>query len=303
MTTVRERPPAEPDLDVEQEVDVRRYWDAAAARWWLAVAGLVVGAVLGLLLAVGGGDVYEAETTLYLGQPFSPTGNAPVQSLATNPTTVGQLARSESTFKKAARDSGMPLRKLRGNVSTQTVSPTGVRGRLTPGQVPLVELSVTGERAGQAQRAADSIARTIIGAVSGYANQKIELLGEQIATDQRDLEALDERLQVTNQQLNQAVRDRSLSAVERLTLITNFNSALGFGEQRRSIVQQDLLEARGLLSLAENVERARIVDPAAATKTSARSTGNSIAVGALIGLLLGVLAALVWEPIAARPVH
>jgi uncharacterized protein involved in exopolysaccharide biosynthesis len=66
------------------------------------------------------------------------------------------------------------------------------------------------------------------------------------------------------------------------------------------VVQQDLAEAEGLLSLAQNVERARIVDPAVATKTTARSTSNSTVVGAIIGLLLGGIAALVWPAVATR---
>src|SRR5205085_1244738 len=51
-----------------------------------------------------------------------------------------------------------------------------------------------------------------------------------------------------------------------------------------------------LLTLAQNVEQSKLFSPARATKTTARSRRNSILVGALIGLVLGILAALLWEP-------
>jgi hypothetical protein len=258
-----------------------------------------VGAALGYIAAVGGGEVYKAETTLYLGQPFSPTGNVSVPSISTNPTIVGQIARAENTLRRAAAASGIPVSKLRGNVSTGTVATTG-RTRLTPGQNPLVELSVKGDRAGPVQRATDSIAKTIVSSVSSYPDQKVDRLNQQITRDKRDLETINAQVERTQTQLNEVLNDKSLSSLEKLTLVTNFNSSIAISENRRSVVQQDLAEAEGLLSLAQNVERARIVDPAVATKTTARSTSNSTVVGAIIGLLLGGIAALLWPAVATR---
>ena len=50
------------DLDAEREVDLRSAWSRITARWWLPVGGLVLGAILGVLVSVGSGDVYRAET-------------------------------------------------------------------------------------------------------------------------------------------------------------------------------------------------------------------------------------------------
>ena len=55
-----------------------------------------------------------------------------------------------------------------------------------------------------------------------------------------------------------------------------------------------------LVSLANDVEKARVYSPAVATKTAAPSSRTGAAIGALIGLVLGIVAALVWEPVAAR---
>lgn len=99
--TVTKHPPSPPELDLEaeQEVDFRRYRNAVLARWWLPALGLVAGILGGYALALGGGDVYRAEATLYLGQPFTPNGGAPVPGLATNPSTVNEIVHSEKDRK------------------------------------------------------------------------------------------------------------------------------------------------------------------------------------------------------------
>src|ERR671929_8348 len=56
------------------------------------------------------------------------------------------------------------------------------------------------------------------------------------------------------------------------------------------------------LALAQNVEKSQVVTPARWSKTTARSRRNSVLVGALIGLVLGLIAALLWIP-AARVVR
>ena len=105
------------ELDAEDEVDLRSIWSRIAARWWLPLVGLVAGAVLGVLVSVGGGDVYRAETLLYLGQPFTTSGGGQIQSIATNPRTVSEIIHSETALKRAAAASGLRLSQLRGHVS------------------------------------------------------------------------------------------------------------------------------------------------------------------------------------------
>lgn len=241
---------------------------------------------------MGGGDVYKAETTLYLGQPFSPTGNAPVQGLGTNPTIVGQIARSENSLKAAAAKCGTRVGQLRGKVSTQTVTAAGARGRITPGQNPLVELTVQANRAGVAECAADSLSDTVVGRVSSYVDVKITSLN-------RRLDSLNEQLASLTRKI--AAQDRAqaqpgLTPLEALILVSQTENA----EQRRGIVEEERQEVTQQLALAQEVERARVIERAGAVKTTARSPQNSAVVGGIIGLLLGAIAAMAWPAVAAR---
>ena len=277
---------AGPDLDAEREVDIGHYLDALVARWWLPLAGLVVGVAIGYLLALGGNQVFESEATVYVGTPFSVGGGAPLQGLATNPNTVSRIARGQETIQKVASESGMSVRELRAGVSTRAIK-SGL-AKTAPNQLYVV--SVQGSRKDEVNRATAAIAERVVEGVGGYARLKRKTFQEQLASDTRQLAAIDQQMDEVRAQMGRA------SGTERLTLATLLLTA----EQRRGALEQDRLQARQLLALAEQVELPSIIDRGVATKTTARSTRNSVAVAGLIGLILGLLAALFWEPIVAR---
>src|SRR5436305_7286586 len=170
----RERPV--PDVDAEDELEFGRYWNALLTRWWLPLAGLIGGIVLGYLLSLGGHQVYQAKATIYLGQPLSPNGTNPIQSLSTNPSAVKQVALAASAQHEAETKAGLPSGSLAGHVATQTVA-TGVALTSRAGQNPLVSIIVTGRRRAQIAKGANALANIAIRDVSaGYVATKIQTL-------------------------------------------------------------------------------------------------------------------------------
>ena len=284
------------DPDAEREVDLRSAWTRITARWWLPVAGLLVGAVLGVLASVGGGDVFRGRTLLYLGQPFTTSGGGQIQSLATNPKTVSQIIRSEAALRRAAAASGLTLGQLRGNVTSQAVVSAG-QGRNVS---PLVEITVDGPAAHKAALASNSLARSVIDVVSTYVDDKIDLLEKQIASSGSELEDIDARIANAVKQQQSVIADKSIASTDKLIVIGSLNNTINFSEQRRASVQQELFQNQQLLSLAENVEKSKVVQPAVASKTTATSRRNAAAIGGLIGLLLGALAAAIADPFLQR---
>ena len=71
-------------------------------------------------------------------------------------------------------------------------------------------------------------------------------------------------------------------------------------EQRRATLVDSRTSTQQLLIVAQLVERARVVSRASAVNTTARSIRSSLLVGALIGLVLGLIAALAWDPVVTR---
>ena len=284
------------ELEDEQEVDLSSAWDRLKVRWWLPIGGLLVGAVVGLALALSGGSVWRAETIVYLGQPFAPLGGGQIQSLATNPRTVGEIVRSESVLQDISKATGIPVSKLRSSISTRELVATGqIRGIN-----PLIEIAVKGSAPVRVEQAADELAERVVERVSLYVTEKTALLKQQVSVSEGQLAAVEARITRAQEQQDQLLGNQSLPPVERLLLSQNLNAVITTADARRTSLQDDLFEARQLLILAESVESSRVVEPAAAGKTTARSSRTSLLVGALIGLLVGAIAALAADPIAAR---
>ena len=273
------------ELDAEREVDLGGYLDALVARWWLPVLGLLVGVVIGYLLALGGKDVYRAEATVYVGTPYGPNGTL-LQTPATNPNTVTRIARGQETIQQVAQKSGMSPQQLRAGISTRPIK--SGNAKTAPNQ--LYAVTVEGPRRAEASAAANAIADRIVAITGGYAIQKIGTLKRQIKSDQAQLDAIDKQSSLIQAQLG------SGTSTEQLIL----SNLLLTMEQRRGTLQQDRLQALGFLSQAEQVELAKVIDRGVAAKATARSSRNSIAIAGLIGLIIGLLAALFWDPVAAR---
>jgi xanthosine utilization system XapX-like protein len=285
-----------PDPDAEREVDLRSAWSRITARWWLPVAGLLVGAVLGVLASVGGGDVFRARTLLYLGQPFTTSGGGQIQSLATNPKTVSQIIRSEAALRRAAAASGLTLGQLRGNVTSQAVVSAGQARNVSP----LVEITVNASAANKAEKAANSLAGSVVGVVSTYVDEKIQLLNKQIVSSRSELADIDQRVSSAVAQQQAVIADKTMSSTDKLIVIGSLNNTISFSEQRRGTVQQELFQNQQLLSLAENVEKSKVVQEAVASRTTATSRRNAAAIGGLLGLLVGALAAALADPLLQR---
>lgn len=272
----------------EREVDLGRYGQALAARWWLPLAGLILGALLGYLLSVGGKQTYSAQAVLYPGTPYSPSGGNQIQSPQTNPASIRAIVKSESTLRRVAADVGIPVGKLRSGTSANVVGGTVPKS----GQVPLYAITVKGGPRVKIARAANELARIAVAGVSaGYVDTKIASLEAQATSDEEQLAKIDEevtRIQATLPRVGAS--DRIAAAALVLA-----------AQQRRAVVQQDLLAVRPLLAQAQTVERGRILTRAVASKATARSRRNSIVVAALIGLILGTLAALAWDRLETPP--
>jgi hypothetical protein len=289
----------EPRFDaelVEDEVDLASAWRRLTLRWWLPVGGLVAGAVVGVGLALSGGTVWRAETIVYLGQPFAALGGGQIQSLATNPRTVGEIVRSERVLQDVSRTTGIPVAKLRTSISTRELVATGQARGINP----LIEIAVKGTQPRKLEAAADALAERVVENVSRFVIQKTELLEEQVARNEAQLEEVNERIRSAQEQQAEVIGNRTLPLGERLLLTANLNSVITTADARRAAIQDQLFQARQLLNQAENVEASRVVERAAAAKTSARSSRTSLLVGALVGLLVGAIAALAVEPILAR---
>jgi capsular polysaccharide biosynthesis protein len=272
--TPDERPARSLDPEAEQEVDFARYGRLLAVRWWLLAAGLVLGAVVGYGVSLGGSQVYSASVTVYLGQPYSASGNIQLQTLQTNPSAIGAIVHSDLVVTTVAKACNAKPGDVRGGIATQSVP-----GALTRnGQNPVVKITVQAKKAKAASCAADGLAHKVVDKISGYAQRKVGNLRRQISDDEKSINTIQAGLS-----------NAQVSTTDRLL----------FQLQLRTF-QQDVIAADQLLVQAQQVEVPQVLTGAHAQRVTARSRRNTVVVSALIGLVLGALAALLWDRVAPR---
>ena len=261
------------DPEAEQEIDFSRYWRLLAARWWVPVGALVLGAIVGYAAALGGNQTYKASATIYLGQPYTASGNVSLQGLQTNPSTIGTIAHSLAVDQRVAALCKAKTGAFRSGIATQTVSGALAKN----GQNPLVSLSVQSAKKKVAACAANELAKAVVSRISGYALEKIASFKSQLSEEEKGIKAL-----------NGALADPNVSTTDKLLLQVQLNTA-----------QSDLSSTTQLLHQATAIEEPSVLTPASAARVTARSKRNSVVVGGLIGLILGGLAALLWDRVAA----
>lgn len=266
----------------EREIDLARWRAAIVKLWWLPVGGLVLGAILGVAFSLRGSTSYTASALISLGQPTSP-GGAVVNGFGTNPRAVSQITSSAAAQEQAANKADMRPSALRGNVSIAQVG--AATGAGATRATPLISLTVTGAHAVNTAAAANALAAIVVrDTTAAYVGVKIRTFratNDQVA---RQIASVNHRLAVIVAAEKAA---KNLDALSQLVVVSQEDNA----ETRLGnlIAQQETLQQQ--LAFATQVESAKVVEPARAVKSSARSRSSSLLVGAIIGLLLGAIAA------------
>ncbi len=272
------------DPEAEQEVDFARYGRMLARRWWLVAVGVIAGAVIGFLVSLGGTKLYSATATIYLGQPYNPGGTSLVLTPATNPSAVGQIANAQAIDEKVAAQCSTSKEKVtvesfRKGISAQKVASSSTSAKGLAAQVtPLVTLTVQAAKKTVAVFTANALAQAAVKAIGTYPEAKIAIYEKRIAIDNQAI-----------QQINAGLANAAVDPTAKVNLQINLKS-----------YQSDLNTYEGLLPLARLVERPNVMIPAAAHQISAQSPRNTVVIAALIGLILGVLGALLWDRLVPR---
>jgi capsular polysaccharide biosynthesis protein len=265
------------DPEAEQEVDFAKYVRLLGVRWWLLAAGVVAGAVIGYLVSLGGSQVYSATATVYLGQPYSPTGGSVVNNPQTNPSAVATEVQSQAVQNAVANRCKTKASAFGKGISTQAIA-TGASAKTGAQINPLVKISVQAKKGKVAACAANALAQEAVKNLGTYATQKIANLKAHIAFDNEDIKTI-----------QSAIANPSISDTNKLILQTTLRSD-----------QLDKTTNQQLLLLATGVESPRLWTHAASHKITARSRRNTVVIAALIGLILGALAALLWDSVVPR---
>jgi uncharacterized protein involved in exopolysaccharide biosynthesis len=281
------------DVDAESEIELGRLWRAAIARWWLLLVGLVAGAIIGLLVSLGGHSHWKATSLVYLGTPLSPTGSAQISSPPTQLGLATAFVTSEYAVRDAAKKSGLPAAAIRNGISTKPV--LGLTGTKVGAPAPIMYITVTGPKAFRTAIAANELARLLDAQFHPYAAKKVQYLTRDINRDIAQLAEVNAHLKSL-----QTIQARLATSASNVQLVANYNVLVSSAADQRGVLQTDLTTAQTTLAASQDIEQAKVEAPAVATSTGGPSRRTGVVIGAIIGLLLGLIAAVFWEPVATQ---
>jgi hypothetical protein len=281
------------------EVRVTEYAGRVVRRWYIVVVAIVAAVLLVVLNTVGTGKQFQAQATVFLGQPLTPTGGATFNASAfTNTTTAQAWVRSADVMSKAAQDAGIksgPV--LRSHTSVTVLANSGSRTTPTSANV---NITVRGpwDRETVAT-AARSLADSLIEFANKYQQAKIDLLDKQIATDEQAITTLTDVIDQAQKQLD-ALSKSSASSIDQATVSATLLSTIATAGSRVDEISATLTTNQIFKAAAENVESAGYVQEPAGQKVTATKRRSTLIVAAFTGLIVGVILALLWDSVRTR---
>lgn len=293
---VRRRPATDVN-DEEQEVDFGRYWRALKARWWLMLVGLVIGAAIGFAISTSGSRPYKATAVIYFGQPYAP-GLGEIQNLGLQVAVASELVATKRERTAVADRLGIKPSRLTNAV---TIEPVTVFKRRGGGSATrLAEVTVEKLPRGVALRAANLYSRRLVTYFSSYADVKLMQYHQRVKRIAKELVEVQAKIDRTEKRQAEIINTRGLPPAEKFLLLANLNSVLNVSESRQNSLESQQISLEDNVALANEIEKASIIEPAVAERDAAPSRRTGGAVGAFIGLIIGAIVALLWDPVERR---
>jgi hypothetical protein len=278
------------------EVRVSEYAGRVVRRWYIVVACIVIAVLLVVLNTVSGGNRYQAQAAVFLGQPLTPTGqNTIPASVETNPTSASAFVRSDDVMFKAAGAAGLKPQALRARTSvTQLTSSTTKAGGLANANIQITVLGAPSWSKTSVKTAVASLSQSLIDWANTYQDQKKTLLQKQVETDRTQIATLQSTIDTANKAIT-AIRASNMSATDQAVQISPLLATVADAGSRLDDISAQMTSNQIFLVAADTVERAGYVGTPSVKQVTAASHQSSLIVAAFAGLIVGVILALVWD--------
>ncbi|MGI9117807.1 MAG: hypothetical protein ACR2JV_09285 [Gaiellales bacterium] len=274
----------------EQEIDLRSYVDRILKRWWIVAICIVIAVIASFTITrTSNKNLTQGTATVYLGQPVSPNGSLVPNPLSSNPLYATALAKQRQYQEVAERAAGLPAGSLQGRVSVALISTAvGVKGIA----VPLAQLTVQGPfTPTQSAAAANSMAAQVVAKSNAYTNAKKDAVVAARDGLQKRIDALAADAEDVKAQLDK-LEQASLGAPERASLSAPLLGILQYDSNTEALLQEQLPDLQAQVDYIENVEGGSVITPARGAKVAPTSKQFSLLIAVVLGLIVGVLLAI-----------
>ena len=279
------------DVEIALGVYVRR----VVRRWWVVLAAVIVAVAIAALGSASGHTTYRAQTLIALGTPYTATGGSPITSaFCTSPIAPATLIKQDAIRIAAEQAAGLKPGQLKGHASSQPVAGAVTKLNFTPA----VNIIVQGPFAGdKTAKAADALAKGIQTSCSLYALSRLTGTQSRLTRELDEQKTLDARLAGAQATLSKVQADKSLSPTILLLAATVAANTLSNVTQRQTQLDQFIGEDQSLLEQIKNVELTQIITKAKASQVTAGGKSASFGVAIVLGLIAGIVLALVSEAV------
>jgi len=277
----------------EGDVELGSFLKAVAHNWWVVVALMVVGLLAGALLTVLTPKTYDSTASVYIGQTTDANGD-PMTGLNSNARAAVQLVTSQVVLQEAVKQvgEGLTVSALRSGLSADTPTQV-VKGATTA--VNFVTITVTDTKARRAAAAANALAAILIERIGGGTGQKIQLLQQQIDSQDSELAALQKRSLEAEAALKAIAQSKASNQEKSLASVPWVSLEQSAATERESILP-NVQKGQLMVLVAKEVEQARVLNEAVpADSASGPSLKLNGGAGILAGLVVGLVVALLRQ--------
>jgi hypothetical protein len=281
----------EDDVEIALGVYVRR----VVRRWYVVVAAVVIAVVIAAAGSSSGHSTYRASALLSLGTPYTATGGAAITSaFCTSPIAPATLIKQDAIRIAAEHAAGLKPGQLKGHASSQAVAGAVTKLNFTPAVNIIVQGPFTGDKTALA---ANSLAVSVQKGCGTYASTRLKITQARVDRELAEQKQLSVRLAQAQTTLAKVQADTSLSATQQLLAGTIAANTLSNVTQRQNQLDQFIGDDQSLLEQIKNVELTQIITQAKAAKVTAGGKSASFGVAVVLGLIAGIVLALVSEAV------
>ncbi|HZL63499.1 MAG TPA: Wzz/FepE/Etk N-terminal domain-containing protein [Thermoleophilia bacterium] len=272
-------------------IDVGSWFTTLLRNWWVILALVVLGAVVGGVVTMLTPKEYSATSSVYIGQTTDALGQA-MAGLNSNPKAATQLLASQALLDEAAKATGMNMTssRLRRETTVETPSQTI---KTTVSAVNIVVITVTDTKKVRATAAANALANALVAKLSPSVEAKVTLLEQQLAEGTTAEAAATARSNASQAAIT-AIAKGGGTAAEKAAAAAPYVAVSQAAASELATLQVADQATALRLEVAKTVEMPQILHVAKVPDSpSGPSRTLNVAAGALAGLVVGVIVAIV----------
>ncbi len=284
--------------DESTTIDIGSWFATLARNWWVIVGLIVIGIVVGAVATKAQPNEYTATASVYIGQTTDANGN-PMAGLNSNAKAAVQLLGSQVVLQEAAERTGMNVSAslLRKETTVETPSSTI---KSSSSAVNIVVISVTDTKKARAAAAANALADSLLARLDTGTREKIVVLEQQLAQGKKEYAAATAR-SVTAQKSLAAIAEGGGTAAEKAAASASYIAVVQAAATELESLASSNQKTELQLLVARQVEEPRMLHEAGIPDSpSGPSMTMNVAVGALAGLVIGIILAFARRALADR---